>query len=119
MKHLFLLCFILVLTSCKKQNETVTVNQIIEFNKEKWLIQDGYTYPNRDGMLPVLFANDTLKKLKRDDIYNLLGEPNRTDKNYLFYIVSQRRIGVFPLNTKTLVVKLQGNDSLNKVMIHE
>lgn len=119
MKQLLLLCFILLLTSCNKQEETVVKNQIIEFNKEKWLIQDGYTYPNRDKMLPVLFTNDTLKKLERKDIYSLLGEPNRTDKNYLFYTVSQRRIGFFPLHTKTLVIKLQGNDSLNKVMIHE
>ncbi|MGB1268870.1 MAG: hypothetical protein ACPG45_03965 [Flavobacteriaceae bacterium] len=119
MKHLFLFCFILVSTSCKKQEEAITENHILEFNNKKWLIKEGYTYPNREEMLPVLFANDTLKKLQRNAIYNLLGIPNRTDKNYLFYTVSQRRIGFFPLHTKTLVIKLQGNDSLNKVMIHE
>lgn len=119
MKHLFILIIVIVFTSCKKQENEATSNQILEFNKEKWLIQEGYTYPYRDKMLPVLFSNDTLKNLKRNAIYNLLGKPNRTDKNYLFYTVSQRRIAFFPLHTKTLVIKLQGNDSLNKVMIHK
>ncbi|MGB0896440.1 MAG: hypothetical protein ACPGU9_01640 [Flavobacteriaceae bacterium] len=119
MKYCLVLCVILFLTSCKNQDENSSDKQLIEFNKEKWLIQDGYTYPHRDGMLPVLFANDTLKTLQRDAIYQILGKPNRTDNNYLFYTVSQRRIGFFPLHTKTLVIKLQGKDSLNKVMIHK
>ena len=76
-------------------------------------------YPYRNKMLKDLIASDTLKRLKKEEIINMLGEPDRIDSAYLFYPIAQERLGFFPLHTKTLVIKLSNDSTANSVMIHK
>ena len=60
-----------------------------------------------------------LRDLKRDEILELLGEPTRVDTNYLFYRVSQKRLGLWPIHTKSMVIQLAEDSTVNWVKIHE
>lgn len=114
---------LLSLAACKsdpeKEASAPEKSETIPFDKLNWQVRDGVDYVYRDKMLASLLASDTLKKLNRNEILSLLGEPDRTDNHYLFYTVAQQRMQVLTLHTKTLVIKLAENPSENKVMIHE
>lgn len=89
----------------------------IPFDKTKWETKQNSDYPFRNKIVKELMNNDTLKRLKKEQIINMLGQPDREDNGYLFYTIAQERLGFFPLHTKTLVIKL--SDSTNAVMIHQ
>ena len=109
---LFLICCF----SCKnKTNE----NAPEKFDKRKWTIEENNKYPYRDKMLNDLVYNIKLKGFKKDSVISLLGKPNRTDTNYLFYLVNQDLLGnVLPFNTKFLVIKFK-NDTVEWRKIKE
>lgn len=113
------MCFL----SCKKEDRTETDKKetipVAVFDKIKWKTKENRDYPYRGKMLDYLMTNDTLKKLKKEEVLNLLGQPDRIDSAYLFYRINQQRLYFFPLHTKTLVIKLKENDSVKSVMIHE
>jgi hypothetical protein len=88
------------------------------FDRTKWKSKNDEGYVYRNEMLKDLMTSNKLNKLKKTEIIDLLGEPDRIDSAYLFYKVMQQRIGSFPLHTVTLVIKM--NDSTdNAVMVHE
>ena len=91
-----------------------------KFDKIKWRTKDGRDYPYRNGMLNDLVYNQKLKGLKKEEVLNLLGQPNRTDSNYLFYTIYQEFLGDIPVpvHTKTLVIKL-AQDTVEWRKIHE
>ena len=90
----------------------------INFDRKLWLSTDGADFPYRVKMIADLFKDDKLKGLTKEQIVEKLGEPTRTDKNYLFYLVSQKRIQFFPLSTKTLVIRLSPEGLSEAVLIH-
>jgi hypothetical protein len=108
---LVLLCFF----SCKP---TTKEEEPVPFDKVKWRAQVGNDYPYREQMLQDVIANEGLKGLKKVELIELLGQPDRVDSSYLFYRVSQKRIGFFPLNTKTLVIKLASDSTVEWRKIH-
>ena len=63
--------------------------------------------------------NQELKHMDKQAYIDLLGTPDRIDNNYMFYMVSQKRIGLWPLHTKTLVIKMSNDSTENSVLIHE
>jgi hypothetical protein len=116
---LLLLCF-----GCKNtsnENNKKEVSSEIKFDATKWKIKTDKDYPFREAMLNDLISPNQLKclkSLKKDQILALLGPPDRVDKNYLFYLVSQEHLQFFPLHTTTLVVKLSSNKNGNLILIH-
>ncbi|HEX8459803.1 MAG TPA: hypothetical protein VF623_00170 [Segetibacter sp.] len=102
---LFLLCFL----ACKNK---VQDDKPEKFDRQKWATMNDMNYPYRAGMLKNLIDSVKLKGLKKEEVINLLGEPNRTDSGYLFYNVSREYFGntSFVINSKTLVIKI-GKDS--------
>src|SRR5687768_8470566 len=102
-KNLLILFFIGCL-SCKNNNEKNTEEK---FDRMKWATKEGKKYPYRDKMLNDLVYKQKLKGLKKEQVLNMLGQPNRTDSNYFFYIVDQRFLGEMPvpMHTKSLVIK--------------
>lgn len=93
----------------------------IVFDQEKWKTLDGKDYPFRESMLNDLVYNDTIRTLNRAEILDLLGEPSyyRVDTNFLYYTVTQKRVGSWPLRTKTMVIKFSGRDTIEWIKIAE
>ena len=90
-----------------------------KFDKTKWSTRDEQDYPYRDNMLNDLMTNQRLHGLKRDSLINLLGAPDRLDSSYLFYRIAQERVGSFPIHTKTLVIKLTKDSTVEWRKIHQ
>ena len=101
----------------KSKKPEAVLSTDITFDQTKWNTKDGNDYPYRNKMLQDLRNSDTLRHLKKEEVIALLGQPDRMDKNYLFYRIAQKHIGLLPLHTKTLVIKL--DKDRNAIMIHE
>lgn len=76
-------------------------------------------YPYRDKMLKDLITNHLLRGVKKEELVNMLGQPGRSDSDYLFYTIAQERLGFFPLHTKSLVIKLTKDSTVEWRKIHE
>jgi hypothetical protein len=93
----------------------------MNFDKEKWQIKEGKDYPYRDAMLNDIVYTDKFRKLNKNEILEVLGEPTyyRDDKNYLHYIITQTRLLSWPLHTKVLVIKISEDSSVEWIKIHK
>jgi hypothetical protein len=91
----------------------------MEFESTKWKEKKDRDYPHRAAMLDDLVDNEKLKKLKRDEVINMLGEPDRSDTLYLFYRVAQKRLYSWPIHTTTLVIKFKEDSTVHWVKIHQ
>ncbi len=100
--------------SSKTQREN-----IMAFDAEKWRFQSGSNYPYRNQMLKELVYTDRLRLLNEQQIVEQLGLPDKQSGNFMYYRISQKRIGLMPLNTTTLVIELSRTSKKNKVLIHE
>lgn len=118
MKFIILLAsFLPFLLSCNHNKQADKTGQL-KFDKTKWRTMEADAYPYRDDMLEDLINNVKLKGLKYDSARVLLGEPDRIDSGHLFYRIYQKRIGVFPLTTKTFVIKLATDSTVEWRKIH-
>ena len=119
---IFTLFLALCCLSCnngkEKKNGSDTTTAV-KFDSTKWRTKTGDDYPYRDEMLKDLISNNKLKGWKKDSVLALLGQPNHTDSNYMFYRIAQQRLGFFPLHTKTLVIKLAADSTVEWRKIHE
>ena len=110
------------LMSCRQGIEKQTSSPGTEaesvFDRTKWSTREGQDYPYRDKMLHDVVYNDTIRRLKQIEILELLGEPDRIHEGFFYYNVTQKRLGKWPLHTKTMVVKFAG-DSIEWIKIHE
>ena len=75
------------------------------------MTQDNGAYPQREYMLQYLIDSVPLKAMRYEEVLSLLGPPDRVNDGHLYYKISQKSLGVFPLSTKTFVIKL-GADSI-------
>lgn len=114
---------LLLLTICLSCNNEPSSNADtntteIKFDQTKWMIKAGEDYPYRSQMLKDLMDSKRLKGLKNTEVLEILGDPSRRNENYMYYRVSQQRIGMFPLSTKTLVIELTADSMVNWVKVH-
>ena len=118
---LLLLCSLACTNTNSESPESaeITKNTPLKFEKTKWKMRVDNQYPYRNRMLKDLIASKILKGIKKEEVLELLGVPTRTDTNYLFYRVAQKRLGFFPLHTKSLVIQLSGDTLVKTVRIHE
>ncbi|UUC45700.1 hypothetical protein [Flavobacterium cerinum] len=117
---LLIVCF-----ACKQESDNsekksdVKTEQHMAFDKVKWGVKNDAAYAYRDKMLYDLIENRKVRQLKKEEIVALLGEPDRTDSLFLFYTILQKRMFLFPLHTKSMVIKLKENDSVEWIKMHE
>lgn len=117
-------CFILF-TACKNENRSVTpqseIYQPIPFDAGKWKLKEGAYYPHRASMYESLLFNDSIRTLKKSQIKELLGEPDKNGNNgeYLYYLISQKRLGRWPIHTRHLVVKFANENTVEWIKLHE
>jgi hypothetical protein len=108
--------------SCKEKNEEKPLYGSgiqIDFDSQKWATLEKMDFPYRDQMLDDIITSKMLKPLNRDEIIEILGAPSKEEKNYMYYLIAQSRLGLFPLHTKTLVIELSGDSTENRVLIHK
>ncbi len=126
MRILFLITpLLLIVLACNTEKDEKSASVYhgtmaeISFDQTKWKTKEGLDYPYRDKMLNSIVYNDTVRTLNKNEILDLLGEPDRSNEGYLYYTISQRRLGFWPLHTKTLVIKLTGDTTIDWIKIHE
>ncbi len=101
------------------ENEGKTAELEMAFDKTKWEDKEGKDYPFRERMLNDILYSDTVRSQSKDGVLELLGKPDRINENYLYYMIAQKRIGSWPLHTKTLVIKLTDNNTVEWIKIHD
>ena len=121
--HLIQLYIVLILLfSCsnkpKEESKPIKNKSQTAFDSKKWKLKLDKDYPWRSLMTDALLYSDTLRVMSKEQVLDVLGQPDRIDNNYLFYTVSESRFVLFVLNQKTLVVVLSEDGSKNKVMLH-
>jgi hypothetical protein len=112
---LLLCCF-----ACGNKSKKPSVTAQEKFDKGKWQIRKDNEYVYRNGMLNDLITNHLVKGIKTDSVFNMLGEPTRTDSGYLFYTILQPHlINLIPLSNKSLVIKLTRDSTVEWRKIHQ
>ncbi len=93
----------------------------MDFDKSKWQLKEGKDYPFRDAMLNAIVYNDTIRNLNRYQIIGLLGDPDyqRESDLYLYYRTHETRLSFWKVHTRTLVIKLKEDDSIEWIKIHD
>ena len=91
----------------------------ISFDKEKWKVKKGHAYPYRERMLNNVIFNDSLRSLKRNELIETLGEPTRTNNEYVYYLIEESKALFVTLHASTLVIKFKEDDSVEWMKIHE
>lgn len=89
------------------------------FDKSKWTLKEGRDYLYRDMMLHNIVYNDTVRSLKEGEILKLFGEPDRQTEGYYYYTASQKRLGSWPLHTKSMVIKFTNDSTIEWIKIHK
>jgi hypothetical protein len=96
--------------SCK---DNTTENPKKTFDRELWKDKDiEGNYSFRDDMLNDLVYKVKLKGLAKEEVIKMLGEPDRTNEDYLYYEVLAKEIGAITLHKKFLVIKLAKNNTV-------
>jgi len=117
---LFVFCF-----ACKSDREENVENKKrnqdreMVFDKEKWKIKEGKDYPYRDEMINDIVYNDTIRMLNKEQLLKLLGKPDYIKESHLYYRIIETRIGNWVIKTKTMVIKLIEDSSIEWIKIHE
>lgn len=107
---IFLLSFLSLLCSCN--NKKADANSQVKFDKVKWQTKDGDAYPYRDAMLDNLIDSVNLKRIPYDSLINILGQPDRVNEGHLYYNISGKKVGVFTFGTKSFVIKLKPDSTV-------
>jgi hypothetical protein len=91
----------------------------VPFDSSKWDIREGQDYPFREGMLSTLVYTDTLRTLNKTELIGVLGTPDRDVEGHLYYLISQNRLGPWPLNSQFMVIKLTPEENVEWIKIYE
>ncbi len=110
--------------SCRHDATEVSDQEVFEvtdrqFDQELWGIKQGYNYPYREQMLKDVVYDETIRLLKKEQLLEVLGEPDRVQQDYLYYRVTEKRLWFWTLHTKTLVIKLTTEGTVDWIKIHE
>ena len=119
MQFLLILLFFLLVTSCKNDASTPPTQAETHFTSTKWKTKKGDAYPYREKFLDSVVYNDTIRELDKEEIITLLGTPNRTSNNFLYYTISEKRIGLWTLHATTMVIKFVDDDTIEWIKIQE
>jgi len=95
------------------------VQEEIKFDKAKWAFKKGLDYPHREEMLEDVLYSDEIRKLKAVEVLELLGEPDRVNENFVYYQITQKRLGVWPLHTRSMVIKFKDDESVEWIKLNE
>ncbi len=119
---LFAICLLL---ACSAENDKKSESEDhlqmvqVDFDESKWKTKQGWDYPYREQMLNDILYNDDFRKLKSSEVLKLLGEPDRVNENFMYYQISQKRLILWPLHTRTMVIKFREDESIEWIKMNE
>lgn len=115
------LCFASCGTVTEAEDDTLQTirSDQAQFDKRKWRVRDESDYPYREELLPSILYNDSIRTMSKEEVVDMLGPPDRSNEGFLYYMISQTRLGFWPLKTKTMVVKITGDDRVEWIKVHE
>lgn len=116
--NIILIMVLLFLASCSSSDQKESTKVDNKFDKQKWAELYDSEFIYRQDMLDDLISNYLQHGMKQDSVMRLLGEPDRIDNGHLFYKISQKKLGFFPLATKTLVIKFKQDSTLEWRKVH-
>lgn len=123
LRHNFIGFILLIcITACgheEKPADTKPTSVSSEFDSVRWRAKEGLNYAFREEMINGIINDQEIRSLRKDQILLKLGIPDREDNGHLFYTISQRHLGLFPLHTKTMVIKLKNDNSVEWIKLHE
>lgn len=116
---------LILLVSCETskaekadKSKNLTEKQL-KFDPEKWSAKKDNDYVYREAMLNDVLYNDEIRALSKEGIIVLLGAPDRIKDGHMYYVIRQDRLGFWPLHTKTMVIKLKADESVEWIKLHE
>lgn len=114
-KHIFLVALAFALfisiSGCHK-NQT--------FDREKWNMGDGLTFPVRDMIVNDLVQNHKLKGLKYLQVRHLLRYPQYRDSTKLSYEIIETHTNMLkPDHIKSLILYMTKDSVITKVEIYD
>ena len=121
----FFLLLALLLLSCANDEGQVNMDGLsgTELSTrpsiDQWQVEKNGEYPYREEMLDLVMDNERLRAMGQKDLVKELGRPDRVNGDYVYYTVKQKRLGLFPLHTKSLVIKFHKNGPVEWMKIHE
>ncbi|HKJ06471.1 MAG TPA: hypothetical protein VJ970_03310 [Flavobacteriaceae bacterium] len=123
-KFLVVLSCILVASCAESDNDNpldISENSLNDsiFNRAKWDIKENNTYVYRKYMMDDIVYNDTIRDLNKQQILNLLGEPNRVNENHIYYLIDETRLIFWPLHTTMVVFRFNDKDEVVWIKIHK
>lgn len=99
----------------RKKNDVVE----IPFDPIKWKQKKGDQYAYRFGMFNELLYSKELRQLTKTEILVKLGPPDREADNFLYYTISEKKLGLWTLNQRSMVFKMTEVDSVEWIKLHE
>lgn len=88
------------------------------FDRELWSTRRGGEYPFREQMLRDVVYNDTIRRLNREQLLSLLGDPDRENEGHLYYTISEKKLGFLTLSLTSMVVRLRPDGSVEWIRIY-
>ncbi len=116
---IFFISVLTFITSCdNKKKEDVSATSHKNFDKVQWQAKEGEAYPYRDELLQNLIDSVNLKNIPYDSIINILGQPDRVNEGHLYYNISRKEMGAVTLGTKSFVIKLKADSTVEWRKVH-
>jgi len=106
------------LANCEESRNDALESPSTEFNSDKWKFQEQGKYPHRGAMVDEVLYGDRIRSLKKSEVLDVLGDPDREEKDHLYYTISQTRLGNWPLSTQTLVIKFKKAGGVDWIKLH-
>ena len=126
MKRILILLLLLsAMLSCKSDQEDKATSKLasenseIPFDKDKWALKEGKDYVYREQMYEAVLYNDTIRSLDKAALISLLGDPDYHEEGHLYYRITETRLVNWTVKSKTMVVKLKQDGSIEWIKVHE
>lgn len=88
------------------------------FTQAKWNSKIGERYDHREFIVKDILYNDTIRKLNKNEIIKLLGNPNRINNNHYYYLISEKTVFFLTMSAKYLVFKFTDQDKIEWIKMH-
>lgn len=122
-KFLFSSCvFLLACSNADVQDSEIKLSneeESVAVEMKNWQAEKEGDYPHREEMLDDVMNDEGLRAMEKNELIERLGRPDRVNEDYVYYTVKQKRLGFFPLHTKSLVIKFHTNGPVEWMKIHE